>query len=108
VPQLIPPGAEVTEPLPEPAPSVTESVYVLSVKLAVTVVAAVIVTVHVPVPLHPPPLQPLKTEPVAGVAVSVTGVPWLTDCAQVAPQLIPVGDDVTVPAPVPLLLTVSV
>ncbi len=29
--------------------------------------------VHVPVPLHPPPLQPPNAEVAAGVAVSVTG-----------------------------------
>ena len=36
--------------------------------------AAVMVAVHAPVPVHPPPLQPLKVEPVAGAAVSVTAV----------------------------------
>jgi hypothetical protein len=41
----------------------------------VTVIAAVIVVVHVPVPLQPPPDQPLKVEPAVGVAVSVTEVP---------------------------------
>ena len=43
--------------------------------VAVTVVAAVTVRVHVPAPLHPPPLQPVKVEPVAGVAVRVTTAP---------------------------------
>ena len=41
-------------------------------KLAVTVWEAFIVTVQVPVPVHPPPLQPVKELPAAGVAVSVT------------------------------------
>jgi hypothetical protein len=44
-------------------------------KVAVTAVAADIVTVHEPVPEQPPPLQPLKVEPAAGVAVNVTAVP---------------------------------
>ena len=74
-PQLMPAGDDVTEPTPVPA-VVTESGYVLSVNVAVTDVVEVIVTVHVPVPLQPPPLQPLKTEPADGAAVSVTAVPW--------------------------------
>ena len=36
--------------------------------------AASIVTLHAPLPLHAP-LQPVKVEPVAAVAVSVTTVP---------------------------------
>jgi hypothetical protein len=43
--------------------------------VAVTVTAAVTVTVQEPVPEQLPPLQPVKVEPVAGVAVSVTAVP---------------------------------
>jgi hypothetical protein len=72
------------------------------------VVAALSVTVHVPVPEHPPPFQPVKVEPAAGVAVKVTAVPLANAAEQVAPQEIPAGLLVTVPAPVPLLLTVSV
>jgi len=79
---------------------------VLSVKVAVTAVAAVIVTLQVPVPLQPP-LQPVKVEPTVGVGVSVTVVPWLNVDEQVAPQLMPAGDEVTVPAPVPALVTDS-
>jgi hypothetical protein len=44
--------------------------------VAVTLRAAVIVTAQVPAPVHAP-LQPLNAEPDAGVAVSVTAVPWL-------------------------------
>src|SRR5213594_2300220 len=73
-PQVMPAGALVTVPLPVPA-GVTVSVKVWSVNVAVTVVAAETVTTHDPVPVHPPPLHPLKIEPAAGVAVSVTAVP---------------------------------
>src|SRR5439155_1548832 len=88
-PQLIPAGELVTVPVP------------------VTVVAAERVTVQAPVPEQLPPLQPVKVEPAAGVAVSVTAVPLEKLAEQVAPQLIPAGELVTVPLPVPALLTVS-
>ena len=70
-PQLIPAGALMTVPLPA---LLTVSAKVWVVKVAVTVVAALMLTVQVPVPVHAP-LQPLKVEPAAGVAVSVTTVP---------------------------------
>ena len=70
-------------------------------KVAVTVVAAETVTTHDPVPEHPPPLQPVKMEPAAGAAVSVTAVPLVKLAEQVAPQVIPAGLLVTVPVPVP-------
>src|SRR5437667_6387822 len=80
---------------------------VMSVNVAVTVVAAESVTVQAPVPEQPPPLQPLKVEPAAGAAVRVTAVPLAKLAAQVAPQVIPAGELVTVPLPVPALLTMS-
>ena len=43
-------------------------------KVALTVVVSPTVTAQVPVPLHPPPLQPANVEPVAGAAVRVTTV----------------------------------
>src|SRR5207244_11658166 len=61
---------------------------------------------HVPAPLHPPPLQPVKAEPAAGLAVRVTAVPLAKLAEQVATQVIPAGLLVTVPLPVPALLTV--
>ena len=73
-----------------------------------TVVAAVSVTVQVPVPEQPPPLQPLNVEPVAGAAVRVMAVPLANAAEHVVPQEIPAGLLVTVPVPVPDLLTVSV
>ena len=80
----------------------------MSVKVAVTAVGAISVTLQVPVPLQPPPVQPVKVEPTVGVAVSVIVVPWLNVAEHVAPQLMPAGDEVTVPAPVPAWVTESV
>src|SRR4051794_926764 len=54
------------------------------------------------------PLQPEKMEPPLGRTVSVTTVPPLKEAAQAAPQEIPFGLLVTVPVPVPSLLTLSV
>ena len=73
-----------------------------------TVVAPLSVTVHGPVPEQPPPLQPVKVEPAAGVAVRVTTVPLANEAEHDAPQAMPAGALVTVPLPTPLGLTVSV
>jgi len=73
-PQLIPAGLLVTTPVPVPAFE-TVSRTSFRVKVAVTVVAAVIGTVHVPVPEHPPPDQPVNVELASAMAVSVTLVP---------------------------------
>jgi hypothetical protein len=73
-PQVMPVGLLVTPPLPVPE-LVTVSEYVdWSANVAVTEVFALSVTEQAPVPLHAP-LQPVKVEPVAGVAVRVTAVP---------------------------------
>src|SRR2546425_5126085 len=104
-PQVIPAGALVTVPLPVPA-GVTVRANVCRVKVAVTVVAAESVSTQAPVPEHPPPLQPLKVEPAAGVAVSVTTGPLPKLAAHVAPPGIPTGELVAVPLPGPALLTV--
>src|SRR2546425_3051478 len=105
-PQVMPAGLLVTVPAPVPALE-TVSVKVCRVKVAVTVVAAESVTVQAPVP-EQPPLQPVKIEPAAGAAVSVTAVPLAKLAAQGAPQVMPAGLVVTVPAPAPALETVSV
>ena len=55
--------------------------------------------------VQPVPLQPPKVEPEAGVAVRVTMVPLLKFAEQVLPQLMPAGELVTVPVPVPALTT---
>jgi phage tail protein X len=106
VPQLMPAGVLVTVPGPAPA-RLTVSAKDWRAKLAVTDVAAFIVTVHVPVPEHPPPVQPVNVAPADGVAVRVTAVPLVNDAEQVAPQLMPAGALVTVPGPAPERLTVS-
>jgi hypothetical protein len=75
--------------------------------VAVTDVAALIVRLHVPVPVQPPPLQPVKVEPAAGVAVKVTTVPLVKPVEHVAPQEIPAGALTTLPLPIPDCVTVS-
>jgi hypothetical protein len=70
------------------------------------IVVADIVTVQGPRPVHPPPLQPENVEPVAAVAVRVTGVPPGKAPEQVAPQMIPDGVLITVPLPGPIFTTV--
>ena len=58
--------------------------------------------------MQPPPVQPAKTDPEAGSAVSATVVPPENDRPQVVPQLMPLGLLVTVPLPLPFLVTCSV
>lgn len=107
--QAMPAGVLVTVPDPVPA-SVTVSVKLLVVwvNAADTLVAATIVRVHGAVPSQGPAVQPVKVEPVAGVAVKVIWVPLAKGAEQVAPQLIPAGLLVTVPVPVPDFVMVSV
>ncbi len=102
--QLIPP-LPVTVPLPVPTPV---TVTVVELKVAPTDCAAVIVTEQAPAPVQAP-LQPAKAAPAAAVGVRVTDVPWTKGALQVAPQVIPVGELVTVPdaAPVPDFVTVN-
>src|SRR5436309_11886271 len=105
-PQRMPVGPYAT--LFRPAPALeTVRTKVCGAKVVVTVVAAESVTVQAPVPEQPPPLQPVKVEPAAGVAVNVTAVPLAKLAVQVAPQVIPTGEMVTVSLPVPALVTVS-
>ena len=53
------------------------------------------------------PDQPVKVDPAAAAALSVTTVPAVYDCEQSLPQLMPAGLLVTVPLPVPDRVTVS-
>lgn len=105
-PQLMPPGDEVTVPVPSPE-RVLETV-TSGVKVAVADCGALIVTMQVPPPEQLAPLQPLKTAEAEGVAVSVTEVPGAKADVQVPlVQEIPAGDEVTVPAPLPATVTLS-
>jgi hypothetical protein len=106
-PQVIPAGELVTVPVPAPV-MLKVKVTGCRAKVAVTVVATAMVTAHVAVPEQPPPLQAVKVEPAAGVAVSVTVLPLGKLPEHVAPQLIPAGELVTVPLPAPVMLKVRV
>lgn len=103
---MIAPEDAVTVPVPVPVLE-TDSVKLGMVSnVAVTAVGDVpTFTVQVPVPEHPPPLQEVNLEPAAGVAVSVTELPLLNSAEQVAPQLIPAGELLTAPDPVPASVT---
>jgi hypothetical protein len=75
--------------------------------VAVTIRAWVIDTTHG----LPQPDQPVNVDPVAGVADNLTDVPWVKlPVSELHPagQLIPPGDDVTVPEPDPPLDKVNV
>jgi hypothetical protein len=97
LPQLIPVGLLVTVPVPVPA-RFTVSVYVvMRLNTAVQVMSAFIVTV--PSLQSALPDQLAKLEPLAGAAVNFTMVPPVYTSAQSLPQLMPVGELVTVPLP---------
>src|SRR6187455_398805 len=102
------PVFDVTVPVPLPALVTVSVKFVVELlNVAVTERAAVIDTVQlVDVTLHAPP-QPPNVEPLAAAAMSVTDVPLLKFALQVLPQLMPDGDDVTVPLPLPLLVNES-
>src|SRR5258705_333116 len=76
----------------------------LGANVAVTVFAESIVTVQL-VPLQAPP-QNMKSEPAAGLAVSVTGDPAGNDAAHAGGRFIPGCDAVTVQLPAPSICTV--
>ena len=87
-----------------PLPADAVIVYVLRLKVAVTFFAPFMVTEHVPVPVHAPD-QPPKLELLSGTAVKVTSVPDVYTSEQSDPQLMPAGEEVTMPAPVPAFVT---
>ena len=76
-------------------------------KVAETAFAAFMLTMQLAVPVHAP-LQPMKVEPALGLALRVTNVPAENLVEHAAPQLIPAGDEVTVPVPLPDFDTVRV
>jgi hypothetical protein len=106
LPQLIPDGSLVT--VPPPVPDFVTVRTRPGVKSAATDLAASIVITQVPVPEQPEPLQPVKTDPESASAVRVTDSPWSNGAVQVRPQLIPEGLLVTVPLPLPPLVTLKV
>jgi len=53
------------------------------------------------------PLQPANTDPVPGVAASVTTVALSNDALHAAPQVMPAGVELMVPLPRPARVTVS-
>ena len=73
-PQLMPPSAEVTVPVPVP-PLLTVRVNRGALKVAVTDRDAFMVTVQVSPETPSQPLQPPKVDPPLALAVSVTSVP---------------------------------
>jgi hypothetical protein len=72
-PHTMPAGVLVTSPAPLPI-AATPSVKLICAKLAVTLCDWFTVTAQIPVPEHGP-LQPVKVEKAAGVALRVSGVP---------------------------------
>jgi len=102
----MPLGKLVTVPVPLPT-LVTDSVQVLSVKMAMTYLVEVMATLQVPVPEQSAPLQPAKVEPVAGTAERLTVVLGLKLKAQVVPQSMPAGELVTDPVPVPVMVIIK-
>jgi hypothetical protein len=108
VPQSTPFTLAATVPFPPPV-SLTVSANRAAgagSKAAVTLRARLMVTWQPPVPVHAP-LQPANTEPVPGVAVSVTTVALSNGALHAAPHAIPAGVEPTVPPPAPARLTVS-
>ena len=80
-----------------------EKLGVVELNVATTFVdAAAAVTTHDAFAPEQAPDQPPKTLPAAAAAVSVTLVPGAKPAAQVPPQLMPAGPEVTVPEPVPV------
>src|SRR5579884_3132291 len=80
----------------------------MELNVAVTVCCdAVTATVHVGSLPEQLPDHPANAFPAGAVAVSVTLVPSANPAPQLDPHEMPVGLEVTVPIPVPTLLTVT-
>ncbi len=108
-PQFTPVGELITVPVPGPS-SDTFSANCGSgagANVAVTLWLDVGVKVQVAVPVQAPS-QPVKIEPGAGLAARLTCVPDVNVAEHVDPQLIPAGELVTVPLPVPARETETV
>ena len=83
--------------------------------VAVTDTFCIIESVQVPVPAHPPPVQPANIEPAPGVAVRVMegwvvyvssqSVPHVMPALVMVPTLVRMVPPVTVPMPAPAFVT---
>jgi len=91
----------VTELVPVLTPEMAALNPTNGLKVAVTLFAAVIVTVQSPVPLHPLPLHPAKTDVAFGAAVNTTVVCSTRFLMQSVVQLIAAVLVDTVPPPAP-------
>jgi hypothetical protein len=107
LPQLTPEGLLVTVPAPVPALFTVSWTIAIALKVAVTDVAAFREMVHVALVPMQPPDHCANLEPDFATAVSLTDVPLVNFAVHMLPQLTPEGLLVTVPAPVPALVTVS-
>jgi hypothetical protein len=105
--QVMPAGELLTVPVAPPESATVVDSVNKGANVAVTSVVLVTVTVHVPVPVHAEPLQPVKTDPAAGVAVRTTLVLLSNMAEHVPPQVTPAGLEVTEPVPFPAGVTVS-
>ena len=101
--QLMVPGFDVTVPVP---PDIRMVRVRTASNVAVQPTAADIVTV--PSAQSASPVQPAKVDVASGVAVSVTDVPTEYGSLQSPGHVIPAGLEVTVPDPVPAIVTASV
>ena len=101
--QLMVPGFDVTVPVP---PDIRMVRVRTASNVAVQPTAADIVTV--PLAQSASPVQPAKVDVASGVAVSVTDVPTEYGSLQSPGHVIPAGLEVTVPDPVPAIVTASV
>ena len=111
VPHSIPGGLLTMRPVAAPLDVIWLTTRVVNVYPDMTLKVAVqlMLPLTVTEPLaQPVPDQPAKVEPEAGTAVKATVVPLLKVVEQVLPQLIPAGELVTVPLPVPPRFTVTV
>ena len=106
--QLMPLGAEVTVPEPVTTAFSAKVPTGTAANDALTVLAAVTVTSQTPVPLQPAPLHPEKANPVEGVAANRTMLPCVKLAPHVAPQLMPAGDEATLPEPLSVTLNGNV
>ncbi len=99
-------SALVTVPLPDPVFVTVNSN--CGENVAMTGTADVpMLKVQFAVPLHVPSLQPANTEPPVPTALKVTELPELTFALQEVVQVVPPGEIVTWPVPVPAKVTLT-